>query len=141
MNDQDKLTVDRINAFLEADSPFHRLIDARVESIDEQRVVCRLPIRPEFFHAGGVLHGGITYALADSAVAMLVLYNVGFDRQTFTIEGKLNYLASVPMGSEGELAGEARVVSLGRTTAVVDADVHGHDGRHLCHGIFTYAIR
>lgn len=131
----------QINATMAANSPFHSLLPIELQEIDEERALCHLDLRPEYFHGGGFLHGGITYALADAAVAYLVLWRAGFDRKAFTIEGKLNYLASVPMGTEGHLVAEARSVSFGRTTAVVDADIYNDGGRLLCHGIFTYAIR
>lgn len=134
-------TPEEINALMSANSPFHSLMPIELERIDDQSAVCRLELRPEFFHGGGFLHGGITYALADAAVAYLVLWRAGFDRKAFTIEGKLNYLASVPTGTKGYIRTEARAVSFGRTTAVLDADVYGGDERLLCHGIFTYAIR
>jgi len=137
----DKPTPEQINRFLEQGSPFHRLLQAEVVSIDDESAVCRVPLKEAFFHGGGVVHGGITFALADSAVAMLLLYRNGFDRKVFTIEGKLNYMASVAMGTDGELSAQARLVNQGNTTAVADADVYGPDGRHLCHGVFTYAIR
>jgi len=100
-----------------------------------------MPIQSAHFHAGGFLHGGVTYALADSAVAVLLLWQLGFDRVIFTVEGKLNYLASVPAGTMGHLVVTAKIVHLGKSTAVVDVDVFSESGRLLCHGIFTYAIR
>lgn len=134
-------TPEQINAMMSANSPFHDLMPIELERIDDESAVCRLELRPEYFHGGGFLHGGITYALADAAVAYLVLWRAGFDRKAFTIEGKLNYLASVPMGTEGHIVAEARAVSIGRTTAVLDADIYNGEDRLLCHGIFTYAIR
>lgn len=131
----------QINRKMAATSPFHNLLPIELVEIEDDNALCRLPLCPDYFHAGGYLHGGITYALADAAVAYLLLWRLGFDRKVFTIEGKLNYLASVPMGTEGDLSCTVRAVSVGRTTAVVDADVYGDDGRLLCHGIFTYAIR
>lgn len=134
-------TPEQINAMLSANSPFHSLMPVELRHIDDEEAVCRLELRPEYFHGGGFLHGGITYALADAAVAYLVLWHAGFNRKAFTIEGKLNYLASVPMGTEGHIVAKARAVSIGRTTAVLDADIYNGEERLLCHGIFTYAIR
>lgn len=140
-NTTQRPTVEQINATMSANSPFHGLMPIELLRIDDDSADCRLELRPEFFHGGGFLHGGITYALADAVVAYLVLWRAGFDRKAFTIEGKLNYLASVPMGTEGHIRAKARAVSFGRTTAVVDADVYNDEDRLLCHGIFTYAIR
>lgn len=143
MSDQtnERPTPEQINAMMAAKSPFHSLMPIELRSVDDELAVCRLELRRDYFHAGGFLHGGITYALADAAVAYLVLWRAGFDRKAFTIEGKLNYLASVPTGTEGHLVAKARAVSFGRTTAVLDADIYNDSERLLCHGIFTYAIR
>lgn len=135
------LTADQINSQLLASSPFHNLFNIRVDSNDEQQAVCSMPLREDYFHAGGVLHGSVTYALADTVVSILLLGQLGLERKVFTIEGKLNYLASVPVGTEGAISAQARLIHLGKSTAVVDADVFNDAQRMLCHGIFTYAIR
>ena len=136
-----KPTPEQINQMMAAHSPFHKLIECVVERISEQAITCRMPIQDSHFHAAGYLHGGVTYALADSAVASLILWNIGFDRKTYTIEGKLNYLAALPAGTDSALIVTAKMVHLGKSTAVVDADVYSESERLLCHGIFTYALR
>lgn len=135
------LTSEQINRQLLENSPFHNLFKIRVESNDEQQAICSMPLREDYFHAGGVLHGSVTYALADTVVSILLLGRLGLERKVFTIEGKLNYLASVPMGTQGEISAQARLIHLGKSTAVVDTDVFNEAGRMLCHGLFTYAIR
>lgn len=130
----------QINDWVTKHSPFHQLLGMTVERVDTQQAVCGLQLREDFYHGGGVLHGGVSYALADSAVGMLIINRIGVHRQTFTIEGKLNYLASLPKGTAGLLTATATLVSMGRTIAVADTDVHAPDGRLLCHGMFTYAI-
>lgn len=122
-------------------SPIHRLMGIELESVDDEQALCKQAIKPDFFHAGGFLHGGIAYTLADTAVAMLLLYRVEFKREVFTIEGKLNYLASVPTGSEGSIFARATLKHQGKSTAVCDVDVHNDSERLLAHGIFTYALR
>lgn len=135
------LTTAQINRQLLESSPFHNLFKIRVDSNDAQQAVCSMPLREDYFHAGGVLHGSITYALADTVVSILLLGQLGLQRKVFTIEGKLNYLASVPAGTQGAISAHARLIHLGRSTAVVDTDVFSDAQRLLCHGIFTYAIR
>ena len=131
----------KIDRMMERHSPFHQLLRITTHSVDEEQAECHMPLEEKMFHAGGYLHGGISYALADASVALLLLWRLGFERKVFTIEGKLNYLASVPTGTQGTLIAHAKAVQIGKTTAVVDADVYSDAQRHLCHGIFTYAIR
>src|SRR5699024_4754072 len=68
---------EQINKWMGRNSPFHNLLGMRIDRIDAQQAVCWLPLKEDLYHAGGVLHGGVTYALADSAVGMLVLGRLG----------------------------------------------------------------
>lgn len=134
------MTADDINRLLN-DSPFHQLMETEIHEVGDNHVVGRMPIRPHFFHSGGVLHGGVTYSLADSVVAILVLNRAGYDRKAVTIEGKLNYLSAVASGSEGWIWARAGLKHMGKTVAVADVDVSDDAGRLLSHGIFTYSVR
>jgi uncharacterized protein (TIGR00369 family) len=121
-------------------SPYHQDTQTEPVEIGDGFAVCRMPIKETYFHAGRVLHGGIGYALADTAVAIAVIMAAGPEKAIFTIEGKLNYFASVSMGSTGFLYAKAQIRHLGKSTAVADVDVT-HQDRTICHGMFTYAIR
>ena len=91
----------------------------------------RMRVRPDMLNGHGSCHGGLIFALADSACghgcqASLPDGAAGFT----TVELKANYLGTV---DRGELWCEARLVHGGRTTQVWDATVRadGPDGKAL----------
>ena len=65
-----------------------------------ERVVLRLDWRPELCTSGGLLHGGVVMALADSAGGACAFVNLpeGATR-TATIESKTNFLGAVTDGT------------------------------------------
>lgn len=126
---------------LQSVSPFHDFLDISLEDTGEDYAICTLPIHEKLFHAGGMLHGGVSYALADTAVAMALMARLGTDRSLSTIEGKINYLAPVPEGQTGELSARADLKHVGSSTAVATTEVTGPSDTTVALGLFTYAIR
>jgi acyl-CoA thioesterase len=137
---QKMIELDTLRQAFFGSSPYHQDTQTEPVEIGEGYAVCRMPIKETYFHAGRVMHGGIAYALADTAVAIAVVLAAGPEKTAFTIEGKLNYFASIPMGTTGFLYAKAQIRHMGKSTAVADVDVTFQD-RTISHGIFTFAVR
>ena len=69
---------------------------------------------------GNVMHGGAIFSLMDVTMGLACSSAHGFDRQSVTLECKINYIRAV---AEGEVRCVARVLHAGRRTLVVEADV------------------
>jgi 1,4-dihydroxy-2-naphthoyl-CoA hydrolase len=102
-----------------------------------EEVEARLDWKPELCTAGGVLHGGILMALADSAGAVCAFLNLPPGARTVTIESKTNFLGAV---REGHVVARARPLHEGRTTIVVETDVFDGDGRRIARTMQTQAV-
>lgn len=126
---------------LQSVSPFHEYLNVHLEETGEDHALCSVPLGEHLFHAGGVLHGGVSYALADTAVAMALMDRLGSEPSFFTIEGKMNYLAPVSQGEEGRVRARADLKHVGSSTAVALTEVTGPSGTTIALGSFTYAIR
>jgi uncharacterized protein (TIGR00369 family) len=105
------------------------LIGVEVSSIEDGKVVMRLPLRDELLAPNGYLHAATVVALADSAcgygcIAFLPEGATGFT----TIELKTNFLGTI---LDGTLVCEARRAHGGRTTQVWDATVTTEVGKTL----------
>ena len=105
------------------------LIGVEVSSIEDGKVVMRLPLRDELLAPNGYLHAATVVALADSAcgygcIASLPEGATGFT----TIELKTNFLGTI---LDGTLVCEARRAHGGRTTQVWDATVTTEVGKTL----------
>jgi len=72
-------------------------------------------------HPQMIVHGGVIFTLADTAMSMALLSTLPADTRISTIEAKINYLLPV---RTGELVAEAGIVQQGRSIAVLEATVY-----------------
>lgn len=74
----------------------------------------------QLLNPSGVMHGGASFGLADSAVAaaLLTIYGAGF--ALLTIEMKINYLEPIVSGT---VVAEASVLRSSRRSAYAEVDV------------------
>ncbi len=99
---------------------FMRLIGAQIEGLAPGHCILALPARADLCQQRGILHGGVTAALADTAGGYAA-YSLMPARSTpLTVEFKINLLA--PALGERFVA-SAKVVRAGRTLTIVEADV------------------
>ncbi len=68
MTDAQRLA-DRVVAGMLAQDAFSRWLGLEVTSLAPGRCTCRMTVRQEMVNGFGVAHGGIVFALADSALA------------------------------------------------------------------------
>jgi len=85
----------------------------------------------------GVMHGGASFGLADSAVAaaLLTIYGPGY--ALLTIEMKINYLEPIV---SGVVVAEASVLRSSRRSAYAEVDVWA-GGKLAARATTTYMIR
>ena len=101
-------------------------------------VVARLAWSPERCTAGGLLHGGALMTLADATAATCAYLAFPADATgTSTIESKTNFMRAVRSGS---VTATAEIVHAGRTTIVVQTDLHDDDGLLVARTLQTQAV-
>ncbi len=83
-----------------------------------------LDIKPHHLNLGGRLHGGVTYALADTGMAMALLSALDEYIDFATIEIKMTYLKSV---ASGTLTCETHLIRRTRSLAFFESDVRNAD--------------
>ncbi len=94
----------------------------------------RLAVRDEHLNGAGVVHGGVTFTLADSALGYGIYKIVG--RPCTTAEMKINYLKPV---AGGVLIARSRILRAGRRLVVARAEVHCGDA-HVAEVLSTFAV-
>lgn len=102
-----------------------------------EEIQATLDWAPELCTAGGVLHGGVLMALADSAGAVCAFLNLPAGGRTTTIESKTNFFGAV---REGEVRARSRPLHRGKSTIVVETDLHDSAGRHIGRTTQTQAV-
>jgi uncharacterized protein (TIGR00369 family) len=107
--------------------PLAATLGIRADEYTAQQVVLSLDWRPELCTAGGVLHGGVVMALADSAGGACAYLNLPSDAAgTSTIESKTNFLGAV---RGGVVTATATPLHRGGTTIVVETVVRDSTGK------------
>jgi uncharacterized protein (TIGR00369 family) len=111
--------------------PFHQWLCPKVSDVDENGVVVRLALRPEFRrdpHQDSV-HGGIIAALIDIAGHAAIAARTR--RGAPTIDMRVEYLR---MAAGKEIFARATVVKFGRSLGVVDISVSDDEKRLVATG-------
>lgn len=118
--------------------PFARTLGMIVSKLDPGEVVLALDWRPELLTAGGVLHGGVLMALADSAGGTCAFLNLPEGAAgTSTIESKTNFLSGV---RDGRVIAVARPLHIGSSTIVIETELRGDGGRLVAKTAQTQSV-
>ena len=115
----------RKNAFM-----LHNYIE--LESVEKDRAVFKLDIRPESCNPYGMVHGGAIYTLADNATGTAA-HSDG--RYYVTQTSALHFLRNQ---SRGTVRATAWVRHRGKSTVLTSVDITGEDGKLLATGEFTF---
>lgn len=112
------------------------LLGLRFVEWEAGRCVAEVDAGPHLHHPGGIVHGGVAFSLADSAMAHAILPTLDEGQNCSTIELKISYLSAV---TEGTMRAEAIVIKRGRRIAFLEAKVHCN-GKLVATATGTFAI-
>ena len=104
----------------------------KMESIEPDRAVYSLEIRPESRNPFGLVHGGALYTLADDAAGGAA-HSDG--RHYVTQSGTLHFLDN---RAHGTIRAAGQVRHRGRSTVLVNVDITDESGALLATGEFSY---
>jgi len=101
-------------------------------------VVLSLDWAPSLTTGGGVLHGGIVMALADTSGAVCAFLNLPEGAGgTTTIESKTNFFAATRAGT---VKAHSKPLHVGRRVIVVETEIRGQDGKLAAKTIQSQAV-
>lgn len=125
-------------AGVHATMPFPELLGIEMLAASAEQVQARMRWDERLCTAGGVLHGGALMALADAAGAYCAFLNLPEGSTgTTTIESKTNFFRAV---RESYVVATSRPLHRGRTTIVVETDLHDAEGRRVARVTQTQAV-
>jgi len=101
-------------------------LDMETVTLTPERVVIRMPVGPKVHQPFGLLHGGATVALCETAASVASVFHVAEGEMPVGLEINTNHLR--PKAS-GYIEATATPVHLGRRTLVWDIRVHDEAGR------------
>jgi uncharacterized protein (TIGR00369 family) len=133
------LTRDEVSAYLETEFPQMRI--GRIFIIEEvgpMRALMRMSHHPSQLRPGGTVSGPSIFALADVALYVAILAQIGRVKLAVTTNLNINFLS---MPAPRDLLGEALLVKLGKRLAVGEVRIWS-DGEEalVAHATGTYSI-
>jgi len=119
--------------------PFAELKGVTFVEAEKDRVVARMPVRPDLCTLFHVLHGGAIMAFADSVGAAATIINLPEDAKgTTTLESKTNFIGGA---REGEtVIATATPIHRGRRTQVWQTRLQTEDGKLVALVIQTQMV-
>lgn len=115
--------------------PFAQLIGIELAELRMDEAVIRISMRDDLRQPSGVLHGGVTATLIDTAMAFAVRTRLAREEATATIDLTVHYLRP---HLEGVFSCTAKVVRAGKRIFTVSAEVHGANGKLIATALSTY---
>ncbi|MEP6848945.1 MAG: PaaI family thioesterase [Acidobacteriota bacterium] len=115
--------------------PFAKLLGMRLVDLRLDEAVMKIEMRDYLRQPSGVLHGGVTATLIDTAMAFAVRTRLPQEEATATIDLTVHYLRP---HVEGVVTCTAKVVRAGKRIFTVSADVVNDQGKLVATGISTY---
>ena len=115
--------------------PFAKLIGMQLVDIRPDLAVIKIDMRDELRQPSGVLHGGVTATLIDTAMAFAVITRLGPEEKASTVDLTVHYLRPHMYGT---FACTAKIVRAGRRIFTVSADVFNDEQKLIATAVSTY---
>jgi len=115
--------------------PLARLFGMELVDIELDKAAITIDMRDDLRQPSGVLHGGVTASLIDTAMAFAVRTRLPISEATATIDLTIHYLRP---HTTGTCTCTAKVVRAGKRIFTVSADVVNEEGKLIATGLSTY---
>ena len=116
--------------------PYNKLLGMELLEMRVGEAILRLKMRDELRQPHGLLHGGATASLIDTAMAFAVVSMLGEAEKASTVDLTIHYLR--PMTS-GEIICTAKVLRGGKKLLTVSAEVYNEEEKQIATAISTYS--
>ena len=122
-----------------AAGPFGLHVGLVVDAVEEDRVVIRMPAAEHVLNGLGIVHGGATATLLDTAATAAAWATPAAKSTTrgTTVSLTINYIAA---GRNGDMIAEGKVLSRGGTLTIVDVTAHDETGALVAKAQATYKL-
>ena len=133
------LTALEVQSLIRGGLPMAEDIDMRIDRLDEEGVLARVPFQAKLVRPGGTLSGPTIMALGDAAMYAVVLGRLGRVEMAVTSNLNINFLVKP---KPVDLLAEARILRLSRRQAVCEVSLYsdGNENELVAHVTGTYAL-
>ncbi|HKO99431.1 MAG TPA: PaaI family thioesterase [Pyrinomonadaceae bacterium] len=115
--------------------PYAKLLGIELDEVGYGTATLSLPVRKELTQNHGVVHGGATASLIDSAMALAIIPLLGPKEKVTTVDLTISYLRPV---TTGQMKASAKVLRSGRRLICVTAEVVNSDQTLIATALSTY---
>jgi acyl-CoA thioesterase len=98
--------------------PFSQWLGIQKISVEPGKCVLKMQVKKEMLNGFGILHGGVTFSLADSAFAFA---SNSRGKKAFSIDNNISYLTKVQEGDE--LTAKAEEISLSEKIGIYNVTI------------------
>lgn len=114
-------------------------LNIKIEEAESERVLLSMPVDARVHQYSGLLHGGVSVVLAETAASIGAALNTDLERYTpVGVEINANHVRSV---TKGTVTAEARPVYKGRQMTVWSIEIRDERGRLVCISRCTLALK
>ncbi len=117
-------------------TPYLVHLGIELVEIEHGKAVMKMPMKDELRQPYGLLHGGATASLIDTATAFAVVSVTTREEKCTTVDLTVHYLR--PVINETTIC-TAKIVRAGKRLLTVSAEVHNEDRKLIATAISTYA--
>lgn len=118
-------------------NPFWSLLGMELLDVKQGWAQIKVPFSEKIVNAIGIVHGGVIFSPADSAIGVALAGLLQQDELITTVEMKINYLKPFDSGS---IIAEGKIIHKGTHTAVGEAEVKDAAGNLIAKALGTYMI-
>lgn len=115
--------------------PYIKLLGIELAELEIGTACLELAIRDELRQPHGLLHGGATASLIDTAMAFAVVTSIGEEETASTVDLNVHYLRPA---RNGKIVCRAKVVKNGRRLLTVSAEVFDENDKMIATALSTY---
>ncbi len=116
-----------------AEDFFSQWLGIEVLEINEGHCKLKLTVRKDMLNGFGIAHGGITYCMADSALAFA---SNSYGNQCVSIETSISHTSKVKEGDI--LTAEAKELNRGHKIAIYEVSILNQDNKNV--GLFKGTV-
>lgn len=116
-------------------TPYLNLLGIELVEIERERAVMSLQMQDKLRQPYGLLHGGATASLIDTATAFAVISILSEDERATTVDLTVQYLRP---HTEGKVTCTAKIRRAGKRLLFVSAEVINEEGKLIATALSTY---
>ena len=132
------MTAEELEKFLYSHFPERKARPFRVEKVDHRTVCVRLIYHDSQLRPGGTISGPALMTLADTAMFMVLLAEIGPVELAVTTNLNINFLRKP---RQADVLARARLLKLGKRLAVGDVLMYSEGERDpVAHATVTYSV-